>query len=1194
MQDRQLFIDKLIQKLKSGDARSIHLNALPGRYARLDLHDLKLIEPGLANEFLKKLLSGQPFSFNIKIEATKYSLLPTEERKAVQRIIKRLNTLYYQEQDEYAEHGTLSFGFGYPLLIQKDPANPARILKAPLLIWHLQIDRHTQHSNTWTIRRTEDQAVLFNEVYTTHMENTSGVKWPAGIHPDEEEDFTATQLEQLCKSVLAALDIEAPEKILQADIQPCSDKEQIERTGKEKTYIRWSGVFGLYKTQKQPIIQDLLTLQQLAGNQETAPQPGQVSSDHLSPVALDPSQETVLHDLNLHKRIIIQGPPGTGKSQSLTAVITNALLDGQKVLVVCEKRTALEVIKNNLEQFGLGQLIALIEDVYADRNTVVQAVRQLMETSGDPEHLFRQHQYAQVKTAFLQQRGRINDRVQALYQRSFGDDNWLTLANRQIALSQQIGLRALQTELSEEDPEISYAWWLQLRQALHHDQALLSRTAPLLTAINLLPVHWWLSPKDPEWIDSVRDLAIQIRELLQLIEQYSESFGEEYLSLTGRARFKTGLLGLFSDRQKSIKAARTATIERYQKIFNTAQLLQWPEHPFTSPEERSSIQPWKEQLQAVTNQADHAATVAPQIVTVQTWLNNAATQPPVQQKLWEALCPFPEQEREMVLEEWLLRKHLAQYAETHQLPADGEHIMLTLKESEDQLKPLLAEKILDTWQRVAQSLASAQDATHKRMLYNLRRNKKYASKNTLRTILQNDFEYFTSVFPVLMVNPVAASSILPMQKDLFDLVILDEASQLRIEDTFSALYRGKMHVISGDEHQMPPSSYFSADAAILDETEDIEEEKDLFLAQSASLLEYAGDAGYHPTYLDFHYRSRHPDLIAFSNAGFYGSRLVPMPPCQAYQAIHFRQVDGTYKDGVNHAEAQAIVQFLYDYAARHEDKMPGIGIGTLNIQQRDLVQDLLWEQAHADPHKNHLMEQMMKAGLFIKNLENIQGDERDVIIIGTTFGKDEDGKFRQNFGPLNRQNGYQLLNVLITRAKVSMHVFCSVPENIYQNFEEELRQNGNTGKALLYAYISYVKATAEQNTDKKRYILNLLKDNNNYTARKNSRPVRIPPYVSNALKRQGVQNLQEQVSIGGFILEGCIYQQVKKPIYLQVERPSSHTQVHYRELLYRENILKQYNIQNYRIWSYNWWKQQQEEVDKFKSILDRLSIEQQQ
>ncbi len=1183
MSERKLLIGKLIQKLKSGDLRSIHLDALPGRYARLDVTELDIIDPEMSQDFLKKISGGQNFIFSVKIDASKYSLRQIEERKSIQRIIKKLNTLYYQEQDEFAEYGTLSFGWGFPLLLIKDPGNPAKTLKAPLLIWKLDIDKNTSNSNSWTIRRTDDHDVYFNEVLQTHFEQYLGEKWEDPFSILQTDSINLEAIQKICDFVSEKLNID--KVTINHQLTACGSKDQVEAAAEKQAQIIPAGVLGMYKSQKQPIIQDLLQLTQISADDTENNFPPRNNS-FLTPITLDPSQETVLHVIDRHGKVIIQGPPGTGKSQSLTAVITNALLEEKKVLVVCEKRTALEVLKNNLIPFGLDGFIALVEDVYKDRNVIVQKIRQLLDDRSEYSSSFKHHQYEDLKSKYLKLRQISNTRIEALYKPIFGDDSWLEMANRHHELIKNSISFDFEPLLALQESSEYYTQYRQWKDEIVRDAELLNAIRPLFETIYLLPKEWWQQRTEND-VNTFHQLHEKSVQLDQHLKESLTQLGEEFYKLNTGAKIKTGILQIFSGKQKNIAQARKTATDLYRQIVQLSQQLGWTVTALPAIESIDDLTHIQSGVAASIAYSTPVNHIIDQLSQVHRWLNYTNTISDQKRKLWEKLSLLQAEDRWIYMEEWYLRNFLEYYAQKNHLTVEGNALLAELKQTDTDTKELLGKKISDIWSSKIYTLISQSDMTTKRMLYNLRKNKQYASRNSLRAILQNDFDFFTTIFPVTMVNPVVASSILPLQKNLYDIVILDEASQLRVEDTYPVLYRAASHVISGDEHQMPPSSYFSSDVALSEDTEDMEEEKDIFLAQSNSLLEYAADAGYHPTYLDFHYRSQHPDLIAFSNAGIYQSRLVPMPPKQHYQSMHFFQTDGVYQNNTNQGEAVAVVNYLYQLAEQHADNMPGIGIGTLNIQQRDLIQDLIWEYAYQDMHKAKLLDALNKAGLFIKNLENIQGDERDIIIIGTTFGKDEKGNFRQNFGPINRQQGYQLLNVLITRAKKSIHIFTSIPENYYKNYEEEISKNGNTGKALLYAYISFVRATAEGNTSLKNSILELLK-NNKENAQSKSVKIELPAFVLNTIHSNLSIPVQTQLKVGGFSLEALIQKDLSKPVYLQSEQASVHQQVHYKYMMYKDVILKNYSLVNYKIWPYQWWKNPDVEFHKLTAILDRL------
>lgn len=165
------FFKHLNKKLKTGNLRSIHLNALPGRYAtRLDLHKLHVIQDYLAEEFLSKLLQEPNFKFTVSFNGFSISDLTEEQQDELNFIAKKLNGIYYQNIDNYLEHGVKTFGFGYPLLIKRSKQDPGKVIKAPLLIWHLDIEKSPQKRNVWEIKRDEDSPITLNELLISYLQ----------------------------------------------------------------------------------------------------------------------------------------------------------------------------------------------------------------------------------------------------------------------------------------------------------------------------------------------------------------------------------------------------------------------------------------------------------------------------------------------------------------------------------------------------------------------------------------------------------------------------------------------------------------------------------------------------------------------------------------------------------------------------------------------------------------------------------------------------------------------------------------------------------------------------------------------------------------------------------------------------------------------------------------------------------------
>lgn len=297
---------------------------------------------------------------------------------------------------------------------------------------------------------------------------------------------------------------------------------------------------------------------------------------------------------------------------------------------------------------------------------------------------------------------------------------------------------------------------------------------------------------------------------------------------------------------------------------------------------------------------------------------------------------------------------------------------------------------------------------------------------SIRTIFNKTSNIIQDIFPVMLMSPLSTAQYVDPNFPKFDLIIFDEASQIPTDISVGSISRAKNCVVVGDPKQMPPTSFFSSN---------IMNEDNIELEDLESLLDDCLAANFPEKHLKWHYRSEHESLIHFSNRTYYNSNLLTYPsPTNVKSKVKFKNIKGIYKRGserVNEEEASYIVNLLIKHL-KSESK-DSIGVVTFNIQQQNLIENLLEEELIK---KKKLDEKNLNANerIFIKNLENVQGDERDIILFSTTFGPDEEGYMTMNFGPLNSSGGWRRLNVAITRARREMIVISSFnPEEIDLN-----------------------------------------------------------------------------------------------------------------------------------------------------------------
>lgn len=322
---------------------------------------------------------------------------------------------------------------------------------------------------------------------------------------------------------------------------------------------------------------------------------------------------------------------------------------------------------------------------------------------------------------------------------------------------------------------------------------------------------------------------------------------------------------------------------------------------------------------------------------------------------------------------------------------------------------------------------------------------------SIRDILTITAPVLPRLCPCMLMSPVSAAQYLAPERAPFDLVIFDEASQITTANAIGVLARGRNAVIVGDPNQMPPTNFFARE---IDLAEDPLED-DL-----GSILEDCIAINLPQLYLSWHYRSRHESLISFSNEQFYDGRLFTFPSSDdGVRKVSLDFADGLFESGgrrVNRAEAEAVIAELQRRSRTPEKRGQSVGIVTFNIQQQSLIEDLYDEARRQDEVLARWDEQAGEP-LFIKNLENVQGDERDVILFSTTYGPSPEGRMSLNFGPLNREGGWKRLNVAITRAREEMMIFTSIrPE------KAGLSGSLSTGVRMLDAFLRYAAGQSRQ------------------------------------------------------------------------------------------------------------------------------------
>jgi very-short-patch-repair endonuclease len=436
----------------------------------------------------------------------------------------------------------------------------------------------------------------------------------------------------------------------------------------------------------------------------------------------------------------------------------------------------------------------------------------------------------------------------------------------------------------------------------------------------------------------------------------------------------------------------------------------------------------------------------------------------------------------------------------------------------------------------------------------------------IRQLITSAGRAIQQIKPVFMMSPMSIASFLPPGRLEFDVVVFDEASQVKAVDAFGAILRGRQIIVVGDTRQMPPTDFFNREVEMDEEdntTSDIESVLAMFRARGAQ-----------ERYLNWHYRSRHESLIAVSNVEFYDRKLVVFPSAGTNlhaTGLKFHYLPNAIYDRgrtrTNRAEARAVAQAVIAHAANKPHL--SLGVVAFSMAQRDLIQVEIELLRRGNPTlEAFFTQQHSTEPFFIKNLENVQGDERDVILISIGYGRNESGRVAKEFGPLNRDGGERRLNVLITRAKLGMEVFSN-----FRADELELDASARHGVRALKHFLKYAE-TGELDIPVEM-------------GREADSPFELE--VMLALRERGYQ-LEPQVGTAGYFIDIG----VKDPEYpgryvlaIECDGASYHSARSARDRdRLRQGVLESLGWRFHRIWSTDWFRNPIKETERAVAAIE--------
>ena len=447
----------------------------------------------------------------------------------------------------------------------------------------------------------------------------------------------------------------------------------------------------------------------------------------------------------------------------------------------------------------------------------------------------------------------------------------------------------------------------------------------------------------------------------------------------------------------------------------------------------------------------------------------------------------------------------------------------------------------------------------------------------VRWLIKNAGGMIQRIKPVLLMSPLSVAQFLPPGKIDFDLLVIDEASQVRPEDAFGVIARAKQIVVIGDQKQLPPTSFFDRliDDGQTDDDDD-EETPRVSATEMESILSLCEARGLRQRMLEWHYRSRDPSLIRVSNAEFYEGNLV-LPPSPLEHddnyGLKFRRVDGFYSRGstrTNKVEAQMVVKAIAQHARDWPDY--SLGVVTFSKAQADMMRQILEFQRRQDNILDRFLREGQGEDVFVKNIENVQGDERDVIFISVGYGPHEaNGRLASmNFGPVNKEGGERRLNVLFSRARIRCEIFASFdPEDM------DISRISSDGPRVLKKFLEFAKSgKIEEHLPMGREADSPFEED-----------------VAGFIRSLGYK-ADHQVGSAGFRIDIGVRHPDRPGQYIvavECDGATYHSALWARERdRLRQEVLENLGWRFHRIWSTDWFHRCEQEKKRLREVLERV------
>ena len=855
---------------------------------------------------------------------------------------------------------------------------------------------------------------------------------------------------------------------------------------------------------------------------------------------LDYSQKKTL-EASLKGNHIIQGPPGTGKSQVIANIVANGLLQGKKYLVCSEKRTATDVIYNRLGR--MSSFALLLHDQVSEKEFFFENVKNAVNKINENINEYKKNEYRfkqdRVVMDFFEDSVKYNDIVSRSYN-GLSYKEVLDYKAQEVLYENE--MKAIYENIDD---------YNNLDDALYdYDR---SETCAIYKDLKK-EVSKDFYTKNGLKLDD--DRVYSLWELEELLNS-KKVIKNNYLKNVYVHNF-------FVDND-----IERVGISFFKKLFKkkepldmlTEEILDTSKHDFSIFKDKIYKDKYNKAL-----------------VTLK-FVEDKKNKDIIEcYKIYAAFICSKDIDEEFVLD----------YTKDYEFNRKDAFKQMDAKIDES-IEFILRTASADVKEKI---IGLGLENRLNALLGECEKSRKKA----IKVIIEEYFDVLQILFPIWIMTPDVVSGVIPLKEGIFDKVIFDEASQLFIEKAVPSIARCKSAVICGDSKQLRPTLFF--ESRYEDDEEDVSELEQESAVLENSLLDYAvATKKFNSSMLQYHYRCDHKELINFSSNAFYNNNLIfaTKNPGNEPMPIQTFNIDGKWDGMVNRDEAKKVVEIVKDIL-KNRKKEETIGIVTLNIHQRDLILEMLDETLMDDKEvgSTYVLEKDRvdpKNGedesLFVKNLEGVQGDERDIIIFSIAYAKDEKGKIGSSLGEIQRLYGENRLNVAITRAKKKIYIVKS-----FMGSDLSINESNN-GPRFFKKYLQYADMLNEGNIEGANNILHsLVEDDSKAMVVAHDTPIEKEVYEK--LKEfidLDKYEIRTNVPLGSFQIDVGIYDKIDGSYILGIECVGpkyNYTPSQVCNDVYRQNYLNVRGWQLYRIWSTDWWNNYNKELNMFMDCFLRV------